>query len=91
VRCGIGVAGYPRWIFVKTHTHGAQERNSNPLLGDGAGSLSALFADLLARYNDGERYVLHFATPWEMYRAVKVLESNDSEAIQAIERFDFSF
>jgi hypothetical protein len=91
MRCGIHVAGFPRWIFVKTHTHGAQERNSDTLLGDGAGSLSALFSDLLARYNDGERYVLHFSTPWEMYRAVKVLESNDSHAMQAIERFEFPF
>jgi hypothetical protein len=91
VRCGVSVAGFPRWVFVKTHTHGAQERNSQALLGEGDGSLSALFADLLARYNDGERYVLHFSTPWEMYRAVKVLESNDAGAIAAIERFAFRF
>lgn len=91
IRCGIHVAGFPRWIFVKTHTHGAQERNSDTLLGDGDGSLSALFADLRARYDDGERYVLHFSTPWEMYRAVKVLESNDTAAIAAIESFSFQF
>jgi hypothetical protein len=91
VRCGIHVAGFPRWIFVKAHTHGAQERNSDTLLGEGAGSLSALFSDLVARYNDGERYVLHFSTPWEMYRAVKALELNDARAIDAIERFEFSF
>jgi hypothetical protein len=91
IRGGIHVAGFPRWIFVKTHTHGAQERNSTTLLGDGAGSLSALFADLVARYNDGERYVLHFSTPWEMYRAVKVLEANDTAAVAAIERFEFPF
>jgi hypothetical protein len=91
IRCGIGVADFPRWIFVKTHTHGAQERNSEALLGDGAGSLSALFSDLLARYNDGERYVLHFSSPWEIYRAVKVLEANDKSAISAIERFEFPF
>jgi hypothetical protein len=91
VRAGIGVAGFPRWIFVKTHTHGAQERNAAALLGDGAGSLAALFADLLARYNDGARFVLHFSTPWEMYRAVKVLEANDQAAIDAIERFQFPF
>jgi hypothetical protein len=91
VRCGVSVAGFPRWVFVKTHTHGAQERNSQTLLGNGDGSLSALFADLLERYNDGERYVLHFSTPWEMYRAVKVLESNDAGDIAAIERFAFRF
>jgi hypothetical protein len=91
IRAHVAVAGFPRWTFVKTHTHGAQTRNSDLLLGDGAGSLSSLFADLLARYNDGERYVLHFSTPWEMYRAVKVLEANDPSAIDAVERFEFSF
>ena len=91
VGAGVSVAGFPRWTFVKTHTHGAQERNSNVLLGDGPGSLPALFADLLARYNDGTRFVLHFSTPWEMYRAVRVLEANDRDAIEAIERFQYPF
>ncbi|HET6348300.1 MAG TPA: hypothetical protein VFH88_04375, partial [Candidatus Krumholzibacteria bacterium] len=91
VRVGVAVADFPRWIFLKTHTHGAQERNHATLLGDGPGSLAELFADLLARYNDGERFVLHFSTPWEMFRAVKVLESNDADAIAAIERFEFPF
>jgi hypothetical protein len=89
VKTAVGVAEFPRWVFVKTHTHGAQERNFNRLLGDGPGSLAALFSDLLARYNDGDRYVLHFSTPWEMYRAVKVLEANDARAIEAIERFEY--
>jgi hypothetical protein len=91
VGTGVGVAGFPRWIFVKAHTHGAQERNSSALLGDGPGSLDALFRDLLARYNDGEKFVLHFSTPWEMYRAVRILEANDTAAIDAIEQFRFAF
>lgn len=91
VRCGIGVRGFPRWIFIKTHTHGAQERNRERLLGEGAGSLSALFSDLRTRYDDGARYVLHFSSPWEMYRAVRVLEAKDESAIAAIERFEYPF
>jgi hypothetical protein len=68
VRTGVGVAEFPRWIFVKTHTHGAQESNANRLLGEGPGSLDALFTDLRLRYDD-ERFVLHFSTrrctaPW---------------------------
>jgi hypothetical protein len=91
VRTGVGVADFPRWIFVKVHTHGAQERNSGTLLGDGAGSLDALFRDLLARYNDGTRHVLHFSTPWEMYRAVRAIEAGDAASIEAIEQFRFAF
>jgi hypothetical protein len=91
VRCGIALAGFPRWVFIKAHTHGAQEKNAAGLLGDGPGSLAALFADLTARYDDGERFVLHFATPWEVVRAVRVLEAGDRDGIAAIERFDYRF
>jgi hypothetical protein len=91
VRAGIAVAGFPRWVFVKAYTHGAQEANAHRLLGDGPGSLASLFADLLARYNDGERYVLHFSTPWEVFRAVRALEADDRAAVTAIERFEYRF
>jgi len=86
----VSVAGFPNWIFVKAYTHGGQERNAARLLGEDRG-LAALFADLLARYNDGERYVLHFSTPWEVYRAIRVLEAADTDAIRAIERFEYPF
>jgi len=91
VGAGIGVAGHPDWVFVKAHTHGTQEKNSARLLGEGPGSLDALFTDLLARYNDGERWVLHFSTPWEMARAVRVLESADAESMRAVEQFRYRF
>ena len=90
VSTAISVAGYPDWIFVKAYTHGGQERNAARLLGDDRG-LAALFEDLLLRYNDGERYVLHFSTPWEVHRAIRVLEAGDREAIRAIERFEYPF
>lgn len=91
IETAVGVEGFPRWIFVKAYTHGAQERISGRLLSDGPGGLAAMYRDLLARYNDGERYVVHFSTPWEMYRCVKALEAADEAAIAAIERFDYSF
>jgi hypothetical protein len=91
VRAAVSVAGFPRWVFVKAYTHGAQERNATRLLGEGPGSLRSLFADLQARYDDGARYVLHFATPWEIFRCVKVLEAGDRRDIEAIERFQFRF
>ncbi len=90
IRSGISVAGHPDWVFVKAYTHGAQERNAARLLGDDRG-LAFLFEDLLARYDDGERHVLHFSTPWEIYRAVRALEAGDRDAIRAIERFEYPF
>lgn len=61
---GIHVAGRPDWVFVKTHTHGAQERNMASLLGDGG---RALHEALTREFNDGERWVLHYVTAREMY------------------------
>jgi hypothetical protein len=90
INTAISVTGFPRWIFVKAYTHGAQERNSARLLGADQG-LSALFSDLLARYDDGERHILHFSTPWEVHRAVRVLEAADAAAIDAIEKFSYRF
>ena len=60
----IHVAGRPEWVFVKTHTHGAQERNAASLLGaEGA----ALHETLTTRYNDGQNWLLHYVTAREMY------------------------
>jgi hypothetical protein len=60
----IHVAGRPEWVFVKTHTHGAQERNWPALLGGGA---VALHEVLTTRYNDRRQWVLHYVTAREMY------------------------
>ncbi len=87
VRTAVQIRGWPRWIIVKLYTHGAQERNARALLGEGPGSLRALYRDLLARYDDGERWILHFSTPWEIVRAVEAVERGDAEAVAAIESF----
>jgi len=87
VNTGIGVAGWPGWIFIKAYTHGAQESNSARLLSEGPGGLRWMYQYFLDHYNDGDRYVTHFSTPWEMYRAVKTLESGDDDAIRALQQF----
>jgi len=61
---GIHVAGRPDWVFVKTHTHGAQEANAASLLGAGG---QALHQELTTAFNDGESWVLHYVTAREMY------------------------
>jgi hypothetical protein len=84
-RIGIVVEGWPRWIFVKVHSHGAQPENARILLGDG---IVPLYENLLSRYNDGNRYVLHFVTARELYHCIKTLESGDQENIRLIENFE---
>jgi len=64
VRQAIGVEGNPEWVFVKVHTHGAPEQQAASLLGEGG---RALHRELTTRYNDGQRWRLHYVTAREMY------------------------
>jgi hypothetical protein len=87
IRKGISVRGWGKWVFVKIHTHGAQEGPASMLLGK---PFTVLFQHLLSRYNDGERSVVHFVTPREVYRCIRALESADERWIRQIESFDYS-
>ena len=69
--CGISVAGRPEWVFVKVHTHGAPEPNAEVLLGPAA---AAFHRDVLAQFNDGVRYRLHYVTAREMANIVHAAE-----------------
>jgi hypothetical protein len=87
-RLAIALRGWPRWIFVKVHTHGAQEANADYLLG---GGLRQLHEALQRHWNDGDRAILHYVTPWEMVQCIHILERGDREAIEAVERFQWRF
>jgi hypothetical protein len=77
VRQGIGVAGRPEWVFVKVHTHGAPEKQAGSLLGDGG---RMLHTELGARYNDGQRWRLHYVTAREMYNiAIAAMDGKGGE------------
>jgi len=56
-------------LFIKLFTHGAAERNMDPLLG---GALGNLF-HWIAAEADSRRIELHWATAWQMYQAVDAL------------------
>jgi len=56
-------------LFLKLHTHGAQERTSEPMLRDG---LSNLFL-WLAEEADRRGIEIHWATAWQMYQAAEAL------------------
>ncbi|KAF1007327.1 MAG: hypothetical protein GAK28_01966 [Luteibacter sp.] len=72
VRTGIHVEGRPEWMFIKVHTHGTQERDMDTLLGD---PVDDMHTYLESRYNDGQRYVLHYVTAREMYNIAKAAEA----------------
>jgi hypothetical protein len=89
IRSAATVSGFERWRFMKPYTHGAQEGNSQCLLSGNAGGLSWLYRHLLDHYDDGERYIVHFSTPWEMFRCIRILEAGDTDAIAAVEKFSY--
>ncbi|NLG60030.1 MAG: hypothetical protein GX538_07695 [Gammaproteobacteria bacterium] len=72
IEAGIHVQGRPEWRFVKIHTHGAPEAEADVVLGP---EVDAMFSYLEERYNDGERYVLHYVTPREVYNIIKAAEA----------------
>lgn len=70
----IRVKGKDDWIFIKVHTHGAQERNLDCLLGK---PMHDLYDYLETRYNDGAKFKLHYVTAREMYNIVKAAEAGE--------------
>ncbi|MFA5143014.1 MAG: hypothetical protein WC522_02435 [Candidatus Omnitrophota bacterium] len=68
----VSVKGRPDWIFVKVYTHGAQDNNLKEAYFN---NLDKMFDYLEERYNDGERYKLHYVTTREMYNIVKAAEA----------------
>jgi hypothetical protein len=56
-------------LFLKLYTHGAQERNFEPLLG---GALGSMFR-CLKEEADRRGIEIHWATAWQMYRAADAL------------------
>ncbi|MDE2119327.1 MAG: hypothetical protein KGJ64_01405 [Betaproteobacteria bacterium] len=72
VNTGVHVRGRPEWVFVKIHTHGAQDTDADTLLGD---PMHRAFTELETRYNDGVRWKLHYVSAREMYNLAKAAEA----------------
>jgi hypothetical protein len=72
VRQHIHVRGRPKWVFVKLHAHGANERHMPVLLGK---PMEDMLSYLEAAYNDGLQYCLHYVTAREMYNLIKSAEA----------------
>jgi len=56
-------------LFLKLYTHGAPDRNLEPLLKDGLSSLFTLVAEEAERRG----IEIHWATAWQMYQAAEAL------------------
>jgi hypothetical protein len=78
------VIGRPEWVFVKVHTHGAQEGNLESLLGEAG---DRLFEYLEHAYNDGITSRLHYVTAREMFNMVKAAEAGHAGNPGAVRDF----
>ena len=72
VRTGIHVEGRPEWIFVKIHTHGAEDRDMDTLLGK---AMDEAYSYLESRYNDGKDWKLHYVSAREAYNIARAAEA----------------
>jgi hypothetical protein len=69
----VHVEGRPEWVFVKIHTHGADERVSKFIFKDGA--FVELCSILETCYNDGQRYRLHYVSARECYNLARAAQA----------------
>jgi len=75
LRCNIHLPGRPDWVFVKVHTHGGREENFEVCFGDHADMMHSYLEE---RYNDGNRFKLHYVSAREAYNLVKAAEAGMS-------------
>lgn len=67
---GITVRGAEDHLFIKVHTHGAEERTAQALL---EGGFEHLWSELERRFRDRPGYALHYVSAWEMYEKIHSL------------------
>jgi len=72
IRNAIQIEGQPNWRFIKLHTHGAPEIRWDVNFGKSA---EQAFSYLEAKYNDGNKFILHYTSAREMYNIIKAAES----------------
>lgn len=68
VKQDIHIKNAPEWVYIKIHTHGTQERDMETLLGQ---QTDDMFSYLEEKYNDGEKYTLHYVSAREMYNIAR--------------------
>ena len=69
-QAGITVRGAEDHLFIKVHTHGAEERAAGALLD---GGMERMWTELARRFRDRPGYSLHYVTAWEMYEKIRSL------------------
>lgn len=72
LRSNVHVLGKPDWVFIKLHSHGCHRADWQEVLGKG---FDEMLTRLESRYNDGDKYVLHYVSAREAYNIIKAAEA----------------
>ncbi|KMQ52444.1 hypothetical protein CHISP_0711 [Chitinispirillum alkaliphilum] len=67
----VNIRGASNHLFIKLHTYGAVDCNVRYFFGEMG--LHSLCYELENKYNDGQKYVLHYVSAREMYKRIKQL------------------
>ncbi len=81
LRAGVAVNGHDRWSFIKLHTHGAQERNADVLLGPTMHQFHQSLGETAARLSFEYFYVTAREMAQLVVQAEKGFASPDFEAL----------
>lgn len=84
IRSRVQVPTRPDWVFVKLHTHGANEANMPVLLGEPMARFHKL---LRARAEHDPNFRFHYVTAREMYNLAVAAESGYEEDVSAAREF----
>ncbi len=72
LKANVHVIGQPNWVFVKLHAHGCRGSDLDALTGT---TFDQTLTALETQYNDGAKFVLHYATVREAYNIIKAAEA----------------
>ena len=72
VDTNIHIPGREDWIFIKVHSHSAEQPSEEACMGKPA---EAMFSHLGEHYNDGASFALHYVTAREAYNIIKAAEA----------------
>jgi hypothetical protein len=81
IRAGVRVPVRPDWVFVKLHTHGANEGNMDALLGE---PMQRFHAGLRAMAEANPLFHYHYVTAREMYNLARAAEAGWAGTVDGV-------
>lgn len=85
MKAAIRVPSRPDWFFVKLHTHGANDRNIDMLLGEPA---RRFHEDLARAAKDDPAFRYHYATAREVYNLIRAAEAGWQGSVEDARDFE---